>query len=69
MPEDVTVHCDDCGCGDFVDCMKAGCRCPECACEADVPGVEDVGRYALRMWKLVYGRTESNCRRENDGIS
>lgn len=55
MPEDVTVRCGDGKCGDFVDCMKARCRCPECGCEADVPGVDDVGRYASRMWQRVYG--------------
>lgn len=55
MPEDVTVHCGDCKCGDFVDYMKARCRCPECGFEADVPGVDDVGRYASRMWQRVYG--------------
>ena len=53
--EDVTVHCDRCRCGDSVDCMESLCRCAECACEADADGVEDITRFALRMWKLVYG--------------
>lgn len=27
----------------------------EIIAQADVPGVEDVGRYASRMWQRVYG--------------
>ena len=53
--EDVTIRCDSCKCGDSVDCMESLCRCGQCSCEADADGVEDVTRFALRMWKLIYG--------------
>ena len=53
--ETVITHCDSCKCETGVDCMESLCRCSECACEADVDGIEDDTRFALRMWKLVYG--------------